>query len=352
MRLVFRDFHLGVYPRVCGGTRRTRRRLCSVGGLSPRVRGNPIRSQRLACGKGSIPACAGEPLPLALLDGLRQGLSPRVRGNLPRRTAGRRCVGSIPACAGEPVAGRAHRARHRVYPRVCGGTGGAAVDSALSGGLSPRVRGNHVQADTRQPLSGSIPACAGEPAFSGSGMWRRWVYPRVCGGTGTLNAERLTRQGLSPRVRGNRGHAHGRRSPKGYPRVCGGTNVGLSRKEAEGGLSPRVRGNPCRVLRRGGGHGSIPACAGEPRDPTCTPTRPRVYPRVCGGTAGRRAPNKPDGGLSPRVRGNHTMTKPTTRRRGSIPACAGEPQRPRDPCQPAGVYPRVCGGTFEPMGGR
>ena len=71
--------------------------------------------------------------------------------------------GSIPACAGEPEHGGMVRRRRRVYPRVCGGTGNAVVDTDSAEGLSPRVRGN------RQPLmqwgfgGRSIPACAGEP---------------------------------------------------------------------------------------------------------------------------------------------------------------------------------------------
>ena len=52
------------------------------------------------------------------------------------------------------------------------------------------------------------------------------------------------------------------------------------------------------------GHGSIPACAGEPSASPMSVSTERVYPRVCGGTPlieriARAAP-----GLSPRVRGN------------------------------------------------
>ena len=49
-----------------------------------------------------------------------------------------------------------------------------------------------------------IPACAGEPSpllLSGAAIW---VYPRVCGGTASLNRRRIGVLGLSPRVRGNR----------------------------------------------------------------------------------------------------------------------------------------------------
>ena len=73
------------------------------------------------------------------------------------------------------------------------------------------------------------------------------VYPRVCGGTIILNAALLCRNGLSPRVRGNR---------------------------------PRTAAIP-PIWR------SIPACAGEPYDPPRPTLQGEVYPRVCGGTVVR-----------------------------------------------------------------
>ena len=92
-----------VYPRVCGGT--------------PDSRLWPILCL------GSIPACAGEPANPAseaeaeavyprvcggtTFDGgeslMANGLSPRVRGNLRVEGYNPASVGSIPACAGEPM---------------------------------------------------------------------------------------------------------------------------------------------------------------------------------------------------------------------------------------------------------
>ena len=76
------------------------------------------------------------------------------------------------------------------------------------------------------------------------------------------------------------------RTPKKvYPRVCGGTAGETVRANAAAGLSPRVRGNRMRCHRRTPVAGSIPACAGEPA-PAFRPSRTLpVYPRVCGGTA-------------------------------------------------------------------
>ena len=91
------------------------------------------------------------------------------------------------------------------------------------------------------------------------------------------------------------------------------------------GLSPRVRGN--RGVARAGLYdaGSIPACAGEPSLAGCTETGVWVYPRVCGGTFNPTVGADKSHGLSPRVRGNHLPSRPRLTELRSIPACAGEP---------------------------
>ena len=70
------------------------------------------------------------------------------------------------------------------------------------------------------------------------------------------------------------------------------------------GLSPRVRGNRALCRNRHSPVGSIPACAGEPAAMAFAIAHLAVYPRVCGGTAGRATVPMPRSGLSPRVRGN------------------------------------------------
>ena len=192
-----------VYPRVCGGTRKSRCRCVYSSGLSPRVRGN-------------------------------QGL-------LADR---QRRAGSIPACAGEPPATRQAVSRVGVYPRVCGGTGKIVSLILPSPGLSPRVRGNPDGWLLSRPVTGSIPACAGEPHPRGFSYGSYEVYPRVCGGTTGLAVRALHDFGLSPRVRGNRWHS----------------------------------GRFCLRCR------SIPACAGEPAAAFTGRKWRTVYPRVCGGT--------------------------------------------------------------------
>ena len=86
-----------------------------------------------------------------------------MRGN--RGAALRRSIGgrSIPAYAGEPGGWSIRRALPGVYPRVCGGTFCAGLRGQSEGGLSPRMRGNHIPSADKPGKSGSIPAYAGEP---------------------------------------------------------------------------------------------------------------------------------------------------------------------------------------------
>ena len=129
----------------------------------------------------------------------------------------------------------------------------------------------------------AIPACAGEPRSGESGIPGLWVYPRVCGGTKDNSTER----------------------------------------ERDSGLSPRVRGNPMCARLTPFNDGSIPACAGEPASLANPVYVLWVYPRVCGGTIGFQEFHVSLVGLSPRVRGNHSIRRRRRLRIGSIPACAG-----------------------------
>ena len=337
-----------------------------MGGLSPRVRGNRLVLEQDVAAERSIPACAGEPagcqlrqLPQKVYPRVcggtgcfsfdleqRNGLSPRVRGNRSGSDTHIGDVGSIPACAGEPVAVGGALGSGAVYPRVCGGTVASMAASVAVAGLSPRVRGNRSVNGGLGSGGGSIPACAGEPLSHPGTPRAGRVYPRVCGGTPRRAALSYAVRGLSPRVRGNRGP--GRTTPKPkrsipacageptgalslmshamvYPRVCGGTAPFTAAAAARTGLSPRVRGNRSRSTASGAGGGSIPACAGEPSAGCSSPAPAGVYPRVCGGTGRRCEPAAAGRGLSPRVRGNPTPRRQQPRCRRSIPACAGEP---------------------------
>ena len=207
------------------------------------------------------------------------------------------------------------------------GARGEAPSPDVSG-LSPRVRGNPRRAWRRYMDRRSIPACTGEPHRAGTGRRCTRVYPRVYGGTILRLRQPPSREGLSPRVRGNPTPAPPPKSgPMVYPRVYGGTSLGDVRNDDDGGLSPRVRGNRPEVRRQKNRGGSIPACTGEPgRSPTSSCAM-RVYPRVYGGTALTGLLAGTRYGLSPRVRGNPR-------------------DAPRDALLVRGLSPRVRGNPF------
>ena len=74
-----------------------------------------------------------------------RGLSPRVRGNPAQVAFTATAHGSIPACAGEPIPHTVILPIRQVYPRVCGGTVIEIQMAGASSGLSPRVRGNRLE---------------------------------------------------------------------------------------------------------------------------------------------------------------------------------------------------------------
>ena len=272
---------------MCGGTHSAFNTACGVLGLSPRVPGEPHWGPRPASRLG--------------------GLSPRVRGNLSCSGRGRARRGSIPACAGEPIFSTASSTASSVYPRVCGGTSGQNRPLELPGGLSPRVRGNRRRGEGHADGDGSIPACAGEPRYGRPvGGVTAGLSPRVRGNPCHCPAHEVTpgsipacageparlfpnfpnSQGSIPACAGEpRGGREAAGEDQVYPRVCGGTYAFPRRIAGGYGLSPRVRGNLAGFPRLHPPDGSIPACAGEPSSASCVSARRRVYPRVCGGTA-------------------------------------------------------------------
>ena len=131
-----------VYPRACGGTRNRKGGLSHNKGLSPRLRGNLHPRGRHAVRRGSIPAPAGEPGYVALVND-----------------------------------------KQPVYPRACGGTLLSTGCDRWLLGLSPRLRGNRMQNGLCQYTGRSIPAPAGEPAQRPPEWRAPQVYPRACGGT-------------------------------------------------------------------------------------------------------------------------------------------------------------------------
>ena len=152
----------------------------------------------------------------------------------------------------------------------------------------------------------------------------------MCGGTYHFNTEEYGDYGLSPRVRGNRWRVPGvqfpqrtipacagepdyagviQNSERDYPRVCGGTYIMPILGRRPVGLSPRVRGNLITLVSYKTPKGTIPACAGEPESCGAGLRIGKDYPRVCGGTITDTINAAMDMGLSPRVRGNRESRK-------------------------------------------
>ena len=197
-----------------------------------------------------------------------------------------------------------------VYPRACGGTAYYLNATTAIEGLSPRLRGNRGYRPSVLDDKRSIPALAGEPARWRSTGAQDGVYPRACGGTPRPHLPCRGYRGLSPRLRGN----------------------------------PRHPGPPNEAL------GSIPALAGEPSGRIQEKLLAAVYPRACGGTPRAVSSDSLASGLSPRLRGNRPRLRLSEQRPRSIPALAGEPAIPPPEAHIAAVYPRACGGTLPASG--
>ena len=312
-----------VHPRVCGEAGHLPCPIRHVRGPSPRVRGSRRRRRIHRRIVRSIPACAGKPRAPRrhrrrlgvhprvcgeAEDGRRQrahggGPSPRVRGSLAAADLLLRTRGSIPACAGKPTAAAARSGSDGVHPRVCGEAAELLLRPRVREGPSPRVRGSPVDGDAEDDETRSIPACAGKPIGPVRARLLEKVHPRVCGEAGTQSVE-----------------LGGRRGP-----------------------SPRVRGSLARHPRRGAQERSIPACAGKPAIERQSRFGQAVHPRVCGEATSPPSPPRPCRGPSPRVRGSLVATGLGQRTGGSIPACAGKPREVPDAADLTGVHPRVCG---------
>ena len=227
-------------------------------------------------------------------------------------------VGSIPACAGEAAFSELTLRRLEVDPRVRGGSKLEASKLCRTCGRSPRARGKLPDRFERARLRRSIPACAGEAS-------RR--------------ALRLCRSRVDPRVRG-------------------GSIPDFFASDKAAGRSPRARGKQRHLADRRQHERSIPACAGEARCSRNRSSAEWVDPRVRGGSGFQSPRCLRNGGRSPRARGKRAEHHEHHSLRRSIPACAGEAYAGLVYSVQAGVDPRVRGGSmisaraFQPSRGR
>ncbi len=281
-----------VHPRVCGESTAGEGAAGLAQGPSPRVRGIPAAANEGGDRPGSIPACAGNPSMRASAISRRtvhprvcgesgthstrplllMGPSPRVRGIRAAAGAAAGGRGSIPACAGNPPRFQAQSDSTRVHPRVCGESDQVSGTGSSRRGPSPRVRGIRRRLPPAEGRHGSIPACAGNPVADAVCTRRRGVHPRVCGESSALPEMSVAGAGPSPRVRGIRrlplltgrlegsipacagNPAHRSRHPRRsgvHPRVCGESLDKAGLLALVEGPSPRVRGILCQVIDSG-----------------------------------------------------------------------------------------------------
>ena len=382
-----------VYPRVYGESTVQPLAIRPSPGLSPRVRGIRAAASPDHRHGGSIPACTGNPstsrsrrwsaavyprvygesYPNNSQGNRGRGLSPRVRGIRRPTSTSPGNPGSIPACTGNPPARCTAVRRCRVYPRVYGESLGDRLAARRRTGLSPRVRGIHSGRRVCRRCCGSIPACTGNPRAGTFSAVGSWVYPRVYGESLSWSASALYHVGLSPRVRGIR---TGRSTPgrsagsipactgnppqdrerlqaeRVYPRVYGESLQRIGNAVTNAGLSPRVRGIRYAPQIPGHRRGSIPACTGNPSVPGRWPRRGWVYPRVYGESPPTGSTGGEVVGLSPRVRGIHQGAGAHRIGRRSIPACTGNPIDQVIFALATEVYPRVYGESTPDPDGR
>ena len=128
-----------------------------------------------------------------------------------------------------------------------------------------------------------------------------------------------------------------------HPRVCGEHASNVSDSSRNLGSSPRMRGTRHTRPVRGRGTGIIPAYAGNTSYGNDCKARDRDHPRVCGEHCHVRRCLFPQEGSSPRMRGTHLAVNPRPRKRGIIPAYAGNTSVKINACARHGDHPRVCG---------
>ena len=355
-----------VYPRVGGGNAGSIANCHAQSGSIPAWAGETRQPHAPALCTKVYPRVDGGNVASQGETEQEAGLSPRGRGKLPRLKLRRSSERSIPAWAGETPPGMRAPVASWVYPRVGGGNGWLAEQSAFSQGLSPRGRGKLEQRCGLMRRRRSIPAWAGETGGYGDEWEHLGVYPRVGGGNLSSLFSPIFKQGLSPRGRGKPQSSAfamltlrsipawagetviSSKNPislRVYPRVGGG-NLRASRRQPRlGGLSPRGRGKPNCACEPPDVARSIPAWAGETHKLAYLALQKSVYPRVGGGNATIAASGVPRSGLSPRGRGKRIAQIANSRRRRSIPAWAGETLIALLINNNFRVYPRVGGGN-------
>ena len=221
-------------------------------------------------------------IPLLTMRG--RGSSPRMRGTLVSWTFIVSSLGIIPAYAGNTTRLPWRLRAFRDHPRVCGEHVVCMMTTEPSQGSSPRMRGTPRRDGKMRHAGRIIPAYAGNTGEDYWQAYRGGDHPRVCGEHVTSPLVAVTLPGSSPRMRGTlawaisispltgiipayAGNTHyapvacGR--DRDHPRVCGEHRGAMSWLSGAPGSSPRMRGTPYGKRSAPRGRGIIPAYAGN-----------------------------------------------------------------------------------------
>ena len=173
----------------------------------------------------------------------------------------------------------------------------------------------------------------------------RGSSPRLRGTLADL-PHAVTDRGIIPALAGNTETAGPFSNTFGdHPRACGEHVDIVSQGDSNMGSSPRLRGTPARRPTMRARPGIIPALAGNTIVSVARGNRTRDHPRACGEHARHWQQPPLDEGSSPRLRGTLHQIVFQRRRRGIIPALAGN--TPRPPCLrvDCGIIPALAGNT-------
>ena len=184
-----------------------------------------------------------------------------------------------------------------------------SIIASSAPGLSPLMRGTHMNVGSDRVFTRFIPAGAGNTVLDHFKFTIDSVYPRWRGEHTDCGICSVQILGLSPLARGTQQRVNqiadrGRFIPAG----AGNTPPLSTAMHKIGGLSPLARGTRAQVVLRRLHHRFIPAGAGNTDAPIRVVLFNPVYPRWRGEHTGKNRVNRWHRGLSPLARG--TLTNP------------------------------------------
>ena len=252
------------------------------------------------------------------------GSSPHMRGTPVSHHSDSRRHGIIPAYAGNTQPLCKPLAKCGDHPRICGEHKGGELGLMLVEGSSPHMRGTPCPVTPVMPANGIIPAYAGNTPIA---CWRSpptWDHPRICGEHRRRHLYHASPRGSSPHMRGTLNvDTVGSWNNGDHPRICGEHGIKEYIKHGYEGSSPHMRGTLGCIGSIELLLGIIPAYAGNTGVPLNKVFHIGDHPRICGEHGKGRARERARSGSSPHMRGTLSVCAVPYRRRGIIPAYAG-----------------------------